>query len=44
MADANGGPAEPLRKADVGILVYGNLKRAFSKAKDYRIVDGAISV
>ena len=44
MADANGGPAEPLRKADVGILVCGDLKREFPKAKDYCIIDGAIAV
>ena len=43
MADANGGPAEPLRKADVGILVCGDLKREFPKAKDYCIIDGAIA-
>lgn len=43
MADANGGPAEPLRKADVGIFVCGDLKRAFPKAKDYWIIDGAIA-
>ena len=44
MADANGGPAEPLRKADVGILVCGDLKREFPKAKDYWIIEGAIAV
>ena len=43
MADANGGPAEPLQKADVGILVCGDLKREFPKAKDYWIIDGAIA-
>lgn len=29
MADANGRPAEPLRKAAAGILVCGDLDRAF---------------
>ena len=43
MADANGRPAEPLRGAALGILVLGDLERAFSKAKDYWIVDGAIA-
>ncbi|MCC8042966.1 MAG: nitroreductase family protein [Oscillospiraceae bacterium] len=43
MADANGRPAEPLRNADVGILVLGDLDRAFSPAKDYWIIDGAIA-
>ena len=35
MADANGRPAEPLRKAAAGILVCGDLDRAFRFAKDY---------
>ena len=43
MADANGRPAEPLRKAALGILVLGDLERAFPRAKDYWIVDGAIA-
>ena len=33
MADANGRPAEPLRKAAAGILVCGDLDRAFRFAK-----------
>ncbi|MCM1543246.1 MAG: nitroreductase family protein [Blautia sp.] len=42
MADANGRPAEPLRRARLGILVLGDLERAFSRAKDYWVVDAAI--
>lgn len=43
MADANGRPAEPLRHAAAGILVCGDLDRAFSGAKDYWVIDGAIA-
>jgi nitroreductase len=43
MADANGRPAEPLRNAAVGILVCGDLNRAFRDAKDYWVIDGAIA-
>lgn len=43
MADANGRPAEPLRKANVGILVCGDLNRAFSRAPDYWIIDASIA-
>lgn len=43
MADANGHPAEPLRKAALGILVLGDLERAFSQAKEYWVIDGAIA-
>lgn len=43
MADANGHPAEPLRKAAAGILVCGDLNRAFPPAKEYWIIDGAIA-
>lgn len=43
MADANGRPAEPLRHAKLGILVCGDLERAFSGAPDYWVVDGAIA-
>ena len=39
MADANGRPAEPLRKAAAGILVCGDLDRAFRFAKDYWIIE-----
>ena len=43
MADANGRPAEPLRKAAACILVCGDLDRAFRFAKDYWVIDGAIA-
>jgi nitroreductase len=43
MADGNGGPADPLRGAALGILVLGDLDRAFPPAKDYWIIDGAIA-
>ncbi|MCD7859693.1 MAG: nitroreductase family protein [Firmicutes bacterium] len=43
MADANGRPAEPLRHCDVGILILGDLERAFPPAKDYWVIDGAIA-
>jgi len=43
MADANGRPAEPLRGAALGILVLGDLERAFPPARDYWIIDGAIA-
>lgn len=43
MADANGRPAEPLRHARLGILVCGDLERAFKGAPDYWVVDGAIA-
>ena len=43
MADGNGKAAEPLRGADVGILVCGDLERAFKGAPDYWVVDGSIA-
>ena len=43
MADANGRPAEPLRKAAAGILVCGDLQRAFPPAQAYWVIDGAIA-
>lgn len=43
MADANGRPAEPLRRAKLGILICGDLQRAFSGAKEYWVIDGAIA-
>jgi len=43
MAEANGRPAEPLKKAALGILVLGDLERAFSRAPDYWIIDAAIA-
>jgi len=43
MADVNGRAAEPLRRAKLGILVCGDLERAFPKAPDYWVVDGSIA-
>jgi nitroreductase len=43
MAAANGRPADPLKKANIGILVCGDLKRAFKPAPDYWIIDGSIA-
>ncbi len=43
MADANGQYAQPLRGARLGILLCGDLNRAFPPAKDYWIVDGSIA-
>ena len=43
MADANGRPAEPLRGAKLGILICGDLQRAFPRAKDYWVIDAAIA-
>lgn len=43
MADANGDPARPLRNAAAGILVCGDLARAFPPAPDYWVIDGAIA-
>ncbi|MDD6023749.1 MAG: nitroreductase family protein [Oscillospiraceae bacterium] len=43
MADGNGGPAAPLRRARLGIMVLGDLERAFKPAPDYWIIDGAIA-
>ncbi|MBR2264013.1 MAG: nitroreductase family protein [Firmicutes bacterium] len=43
MAEANGRPAEPLKKATLGILVLGDLERAFPRAPEYWVVDGSIA-
>ncbi len=43
MADANGRPAEPLRQAAAGILILGDLDRAFEHAPDYWIIDASIA-
>lgn len=43
MADANGNPARPLRTAAAGILICGDLDKAFQRAKDYWVIDGAIA-
>lgn len=43
MADGNGRAAEPLRGADAGILICGDLTRAYQGAPDYWVVDGSIA-
>lgn len=43
MADANGRPAEPLRNAAAGILICGDLDRAFDGGPEYWVIDGAIA-
>ena len=43
MADANGPSATPLKNAQLGILVCGDLERSFEPAPDYWIVDGSIA-
>lgn len=43
MAEANGVPAEPLKGAAMGILVCGDLERAFPQAKDYWVIDCSIA-
>lgn len=43
MADVNGPAAGPLRKAAAGILICGDLHRAFVKAPDFWVIDGAIA-
>ena len=43
MAEANGRPARPLLNAKLAILICGDLDRAFSKAKEYWVIDGAIA-
>lgn len=43
MTKANGKPADPLKNAAMGILVCGDLNRAFPPAPDYWVVDGAIA-
>lgn len=44
MADVNGRPAEPLRSAQAGVLICGDLHRAFPKAPEYWVIDGSIAV
>lgn len=44
MADVNGKPAEPLRSAQAGILVCGDLRRAFPPAQDYWVIDCSIAM
>lgn len=43
MAEANGRAAGPLKEAAVGILVCGDLDRAFDRAPEYWIIDCAIA-
>jgi len=43
MAEANGRPAQPLKGAALGILICGDLDRAFQPAHDYWVIDGAIA-
>lgn len=43
MAEANGQYADPLRNAAMGILVCGDLQRAFKEAEDYWIIDCSIA-
>ena len=43
MADGNGRAAEPLRRATLGVLVCGDLQRAFDRAPDYWVIDGTIA-
>lgn len=43
MADANGRYAAPLKGAAAGILICGDLNKAFAPAKEYWVIDGAIA-
>ena len=43
MAEANGNPAKPLLGADAGILICGDLNRAFARAPEYWVIDGSIA-
>ena len=43
MADGNCRAAQPLRGAKLGILVLGDLERAYKNAQDYWVVDGSIA-
>lgn len=43
MADINGPAADPLRRAKLGILICGDLERAYAKAPDYWIIDCSIA-
>lgn len=44
MADMNGNAANPMRGAALGILVCGDLERAYQGAPDYWVIDGSIAV
>lgn len=43
MAQANGRPADPLKDAAAGILICGDLSRAFPGGPEYWVIDGAIA-
>ena len=43
MAGANGRPADPLKGAAFGVLILGDLEKAFPPAKEYWVIDGAIA-
>ncbi len=43
MADANGRAAGCLKDAALGILICGDLDRAFERAPEYWVIDGAIA-
>lgn len=43
MSENNGRAARPLQGAKLGILICGNLEKAFSRAPEYWIVDAAIA-
>ena len=43
MVDGNGRAAEPLRRAALGVLVCGDMERAFKPAPDYWVMDGSIA-
>ena len=43
MADANGRFASPLKDCAFGVMVLGDLDRAFPGGKEYWVVDGAIA-
>jgi nitroreductase len=43
MAENNGRPGTPLKKASLGILICGDMERAFKPAPDYWIIDGAVA-
>ncbi len=43
MADGNGAAAQPLKGAALGIMVLGDMTRAFERAPDYWVIDGSIA-
>lgn len=43
MADCNGPSANPLRGAALGVLVCGDLERAYPNAPEFWIVDGSVA-